>query len=203
MTLRVIGAGFGRTGTLSLKLALEQLGFGPCHHMTEVFKNPASIGWWLDAADDKPDWNRIFHGYDSAVDWPAATFYATLAEVYPDAKVILTERDPEAWFASTQATIFPRATPPDTDVPFDRMFRRVIGALFDNRMRDHDHVIDVFNRHNAEVRRRIAPHRLLVYDIAQGWEPLCGFLGVAVPAAAMPKANSREEFGKHAGPPRN
>lgn len=197
MTLKVIGAGFGRTGTLSLKLALEQLGFAPCYHMVEVFKNPQAIGWWLDAADGKPDWDKIFDGYHACVDWPAATFYETLAAAYPDAKVILTERDPEAWFRSTQATIFPRATPPDTDVPFDQLFRKVIGRLFDYRMRDHEHVIGVYNRHNAEVRRRIAPERLLSYDVAQGWEPLCRFLEVAIPATPMPKTNTSEEFRKN------
>ncbi len=172
MPLRIIGAGFGRTGTLSLKLALEQLGFGPCYHMVEVFKNPLASQWWVDAADGNPDWDKIFDGYNACVDWPAATFYATLADTFPDAKVILTERDPEAWFRSTQATIFPLATPPDTDAPFDQLFRKIVGRLFDNRMRDHDHVIEVFKRHNAEVRRRIAPNRLLVYELDQGWEPL-------------------------------
>jgi hypothetical protein len=196
MSLKVIGAGFGRTGTLSLKMALEQLGFGPCYHMVEVFKNPQAPTWWIEAADGKPDWRKIFDGYNATVDWPGATFYAELADVYPDAKVILTEREPEAWFASTQATIFPNATPPDDPAPFPQMFRKVIGRLFDNRMREHDHVIDVFARHNAAVRRRIAPSRLLVYEVTQGWEPLCDFLGVPVPSVPMPKANSKEEFGK-------
>lgn len=196
MGLRVIGAGFGRTGTHSLKLALEQLGFGPCYHMVEVFRNPESIHWWLDAAADKPDWKKIFTGYNATVDWPSATFYAQLADAFPAAKVILTERDPEAWFRSTQATIFPNATPPDTDAPFDRMYRAVIGRLFDQRMRDHDHVIDVFRQHNAEVRRRIPPDRLLVYEIDQGWEPLCRFLDVAVPTTPLPKTNTTEEFGQ-------
>ena len=199
MTLRVIGAGFGRTGTLSLKLALEQLGFGPCYHMVEVFKNPLASQWWVDAADGNADWGRIFQGYNACVDWPAATFYATLADVYPDAKVILTERDPEAWFRSTQATIFPRATPPDTTAPFDQLFRKIIARLFDDRMRDHDHVIDAFIRHNAEVRRRIAPDRLLVYEVEHGWEPLCRFLDVAVPTTPMPNTNTTEEFGKRFG----
>jgi hypothetical protein len=203
VTLKVIGAGFGRTGTMSLKLALEQLGFGPCYHMVEVFRNAEAPGWWIDAADGLGDWDKIFRSYNACVDWPAATFYASLARRYPEAKVILTERDPEAWFASTQATIFPRATPPDTDIPFDRMFRKVIGQLFDNRMRDHDHVIDVFNRHNAQVRRTIAPDRLLVYELTQGWEPLCRFLDVPIPPTPMPKTNAREEFGKHVAPRRN
>jgi hypothetical protein len=194
MPLEVIGAGFGRTGTLSLKLALEQLGFGPCHHMLEVLKNPESIAWWVDAADGAPNWEKIFAGYRACVDWPAATFYHTLAQAYPEAKVILTERDSEAWFRSTQATIFPAAFPPDTPAAFDQMFRKVIGALFDQRIRDHDHVIGVFERHNAEVRRRIPPERLLVYEVSQGWEPLCTFLGVPVPDAPMPKTNTTEEF---------
>lgn len=194
MTLKVIGAGFGRTGTMSLKLALEQLGFGPCYHMVEVFKNPQAPQWWVDAADGNPDWEKIFAGYNSTVDWPNATYYAELAEAYPDAKVILTERDPEAWFASTQATIFDSEMPADSPSPFIQMFRKVIGALFDHRMRDHDHVIEVFQRHNAEVRARIPAERLLVYEVAQGWAPLCGFLGVAVPDAPMPKVNSTEEF---------
>ncbi len=199
MTLTVIGAGFGRTGTMSLKLALEQLGFGPCYHMIEVFQNPQAPQWWIDAADGKPDWNKIFDGYNACVDWPGATFYASLADTFPEAKVILTQRDSEAWFHSTQATIFPRATPPDTDAPFDQMFRKVVGTLFDNRMREHDHVIDVFERHNEQVQRRIAPDRLLVYRIEQGWEPLCAFLGVDTPDSPMPKTNTTEDFTKRFG----
>jgi hypothetical protein len=194
MTLRVIGSGFGRTGTLSLKLALDHLGFGPCYHMIEVFRNPQAPGWWIDAADGRPDWAKIFAGYNSTCDWPNATFYAELAQAYPDAKVIHTERDPEAWFKSTQATIFPNHVPRDTDVPFDRMIRKVVGPLFDMRLREHDHVIDVYHRHNAEVRATIPPDRLLVYEVAQGWEPLCAFLGVPVPDVPMPRINTTEEF---------
>src|ERR1700752_4054595 len=105
MTLSVIGAGFGRTGTMSLKLALEQLGLGPCYHMIEVFKNPKAPGYWEAAAHGQPvEWEEVFDGYGSTVDWPSATFYRELAEAYPAAKVVLTLRDPKAWFASTQAT---------------------------------------------------------------------------------------------------
>jgi Sulfotransferase domain len=196
MTLSIIGAGFGRTGTMTLKVALEQLGLGPCYHMVEVFKNPQASGWWIDAADGKPDWAKIFNGYNACVDWPGATFYGQLAQAYPDAKVILTEREPEAWFRSTQSTIFPNATPPASDVPFDQMFRKVIARLFDSRMRDHDHVIDVFKRHNAAVRQTIAPERLLVYDVTQGWAPLCSFLGVDVPSTPLPTLNTTEDFGR-------
>lgn len=194
MSLEIIGAGFGRTGTLSLKLALEKLGFGPCYHMVEVFQNPDAINWWIDAATGKPDWEKIFEGYNATVDWPSCTFYAELAETYPDAKVILTERDSEAWFESTQATIFPAERPADSPPAFQEMFERAIADLFDGRIRDHDHAIAVFERHNAEVRDRIAPDRLLVYEVAQGWEPLCEFLSVPVPDEPMPKVNTTEQF---------
>ena len=199
MTLSVIGAGFGRTGTLSLKLALEELGLGPCYHMVEVFKNPAAFDWWSDAADDprRANWAQIFEGYNATVDWPNATYYKELADAYPDAKVILTERDPETWFDSTQATIFANDVPEGAASPFPRMVRKVIHPLFDGRMHDKDTLISVFRAHNAQVRQAIAPERLLVYEVAQGWGPLCDFLGVAVPEGAMPKVNSRDEFGRH------
>lgn len=194
MALSVIGAGFGRTGTMSLKLALEQLGLGPCYHMVEVFKNPKAPGYWEAAADGLPvDWDEVFAGYGSTVDWPNATFYRELAEAYPQAKVVLTLRDPQAWFASTQATIFKHdfnLQPGD----FGRMTAKVIGRLFDQRMHDEAHCIEVFNRHNAAVQQAIPAERLLVYDVAEGWAPLCAFLGVPEPDGPMPKANSTEDF---------
>jgi hypothetical protein len=194
MPLRVIGAGYGRTGTLSLKLALEQLGFGPCYHMIEVLKNPPAAGYWEAAADGKPvDWEQVFAGYSATVDWPGATFYRELAEAYPEAKVVLSLRDPEAWFASTQATIF-RANFDDQDDPWQRMITKVVGNLFERRLRDKDKLIEVFNRHNETVQKLIPPERLLVYQAAEGWGPLCDFLGVPVPDAPMPKVNSTEDF---------
>ncbi|MBV8684671.1 MAG: hypothetical protein JO111_17485 [Caulobacteraceae bacterium] len=201
MSLSVIGAGFGRTGTMSLKLALEQLGFGPCYHMVEVFKGgPDAFGWWEDAADGRPDWPRIFAGYYSTVDWPSATFYAELAEAYPDAKVILTRRDPESWFRSTQATIFAQdITNPEN--PFERMVTKVVGRLFDLRMHDKARLLEVYERHNAEVQRRIPADRLLVYELSEGWAPLCAFLGVPVPETPMPKVNTTEEFWTSRGLP--
>jgi hypothetical protein len=194
MGLSVIGAGFGRTGTMSLKLALEQLGLGPCYHMVEVFKNPKAPGYWEAAADGLPvKWAEVFAGYGSTVDWPSATFYRELAEAYPAAKVVLTVRDPKAWFASTQATIFKRGFDDQAD-PFQRMVTKVIGRLFDQRLHDEARCIEVFNRHNETVRQVIPPERLLVYDLAEGWGPLCAFLGVETPATPIPKANTTEEF---------
>jgi hypothetical protein len=196
MTLKVIGAGFGRTGTMSLKLALEALGLGPCYHMAEVFKNPAAPDWWYEAALDpaQADWAKIFAGYSATVDWPNATFYRELATTYPEAKVILTERDPDDWFESTQATIFKNDIPADIEVPFPRMLRKVVYELFDANMHDRDHVISVYRAHNRTVRETIPADRLLVYRVSDGWAPLCGFLGVAAPDTPMPKVNSREDF---------
>ena len=209
MPLSVVGAGFGRTGTMSLKLGLEQLGFGPCYHMIEVFKDPKAPGYWEAAADGAPvDWEEVFAGFNSTVDWPSATFYRELAEAYPEAKVILTARDPEDWFRSTQATIFARKIPDDTDDPWGRMVLKVISDLFDRQMSNKDKLIEVYNRHNATVKQVIPPERLLVYQVSEGWGPLCNFLGVRVPDEPMPKANTTEEFqsrvaahvAEHSGP---
>ena len=195
MPLSVIGAGFGRTGTMSLKFALDRLGFGPCYHMVEVFKNPKASGYWEAAADGRPvDWEEVFAGYGSTVDWPSATFYKQLANAYPEAKVILTVRDPEAWFASTQATIFSRHIRDDTEDDWQRMVLKVISDLFDRRMTDKAKLIEVYQRHNEEVRRTIPQERLLVYEVADGWEPLCRFLDADVPNESMPRANSTDEF---------
>lgn len=198
MPLSVIGAGLGRTGTMSLKIALEQLGFGPCHHMTELFKNPAAPGYWTAAADGETmDWEKVFAGYASTVDWPSAPFYKALADAYPQAKVISTVRDPQAWFKSIQATIMAIDLPPPPLNPFFTMIDKVVNAMFDRRIHDRDHMISVFNAFNAKVRETIPPERLLIYEVSQGWEPLCAFLGVPVPDTLMPRVNSTEEFQAH------
>jgi hypothetical protein len=201
MGLSVIGAGFGRTGTMSLKLALDQLGLGPTYHMTEVFKNPDAPGYWEAAADGRPvNWEQVFAGYGSTVDWPSATFYKQLADAYPDAKVVLTVRDPEAWFASTQATIFAPEIFEHAPEDWTRMALKVIGDLFDREMDNKARLIEVYERHNQAVQLTIPAERLLVYEVSQGWEPLCRFLGVAVPDQPMPRTNSTAEFQDHLAP---
>jgi hypothetical protein len=164
--------------------------------MVEVFKNPAAPGWWLEAAEApaKADWGKIFAGYNATVDWPNATYYKELADAYPDAKVILTERDADEWFDSTQATIFMDRGPMPPDAMFPKMLKKVIFDLFDGRIHDREHAKAVYLAHNAKVRDTIPPDRLLVYEVAEGWGPLCDFLGLPVPADAMPKVNSRAEF---------
>jgi hypothetical protein len=194
MPLKVIGAGLGRTGTMSLKLALEQIGFGPCYHMVEVFKLGTAPTWARAFRGEKMDWEAVFDGFPSTVDWPGCDFYAELAELYPEAKVILSLRDPESWYRSTQETIFRDISHEDADAPWREMFELMVGNKFGGDIHSHDHLIEVYNRHNDEVRRTIAPERLLEYQPGDGWEPLCDFLGVPVPDAPYPKVNSTEEF---------
>lgn len=194
MALKVIGSGLGRTGTLSLKGALEQLGFGPCHHMVEVFMHQDTMPLWVAAGQGKADWDAIFRDYRAMVDFPGCKFYRELAEHYPDAKVLHSVRDPDAWFDSTQATIFaPSSMAEDPPEPFRAFFHMVVGDLRD-KLHDRTAMIDYFRRHDEEVRRTIPKERLLVYEVSQGWAPLCEFLGAPVPDAPFPSVNSREEF---------
>lgn len=194
MALKIVGAGLGRTGTLSMKRALEQLGFGPCHHMIEVFMHPESVPLWIDAGDGRPDWDAIFRDYTSMVDYPGARYWRQLAEHYPEAKVLLTLRDPDAWFESTQATIFAPNSPAVNAPPeMKRFFASFIGE-FGERLHDRAFMTDHFRRHNALVQATIPKERLLVYEVGEGWTRLCAFLGVPVPDTAFPSENSREEF---------
>ena len=196
MALKVIGAGFGRTGTTSLKLALERLGFGPCHHMTEVLQHRAAAVW-ADAAEGTPqDWEAVFDGYQSAVDWPSCDYWQELAAHWPDARIILTLRDPAAWYESTQATIFglvPQMLTGD-GAPMERMLLAIQRRHFGGSFTDRAHLIAGYERHNALVRTLAPPGRLLEYDVAEGWGPLCRFLGVAVPEEPFPVANTRADF---------
>ena len=194
MALKIVGSGLGRTGTKSLQTALNMLGFGPCHHMVEVFAHPESTKLWIAAGAGRPDWDAIFADYNSMVDFPGAHYWRPLAAYYPDAKVIHTERDPDQWFDSTQATIFrPGSFVTQDSHPMAEFFQSFARGFRDH-MHDRAWMTDYFRRHNEEVKRSIAPERLLVYQAGQGWEPLCRFLGVPVPEAPYPSENSRAEF---------
>ncbi|NRQ31180.1 sulfotransferase family protein [Nonomuraea sp. NN258] len=213
--MQVIGAGFGRTGTRSLQAALDRLGFGPCYHMSVVIDQPFRVRQWLDVGEGRTrDWDTLFDGFRSAVDWPAAAYWRELAEHYPAAKVVLTVRDPERWYDSVSATIFRSALAEGRPVPLRRRIMRrliarrapdfalyprmaratVIDRVFDGRVGDREHVLEVYRRHLAEVRAAVPAGRLLVFDVAQGWEPLCDFLGVPVPDEPFPRVNERAAF---------
>ncbi|HEY3815185.1 MAG TPA: sulfotransferase [Caulobacteraceae bacterium] len=195
MTIKVIGAGLGRTGTASFKRAMDILGLGPCYHMYEVFENPTAIAFWRRAGDgDLGDLAEVFKGFNSTCDWPSARWYREQAERWPDAKVVLTVRDPDAWFRSTQATIFASRDAPPGPNPFGEMLKSVVFDQLGDARHDRDKAVAFFERHNEEVRRTISPERLLVYETGSGWEPLCAFLGVPVPEEAFPLTNTTEEF---------
>lgn len=197
--MQVIGAGFGRTGTLSFKRALEQLGFGPTYHMQEVMRRPAHIRQWLQyARTGEADWDELFGRFGSGVDYPVSCVWEELAEHYPDAKVVLTVRDPQKWWESTVSTIygfrtafpswFQRAVPPAGGF-VDMVDRLVWDGLFDGRITDRERALEVFEQHVEHVRSTCPPERLLVFDVADGWEPLCEFLHVPVPQGPFPHLN--------------
>jgi hypothetical protein len=205
MTLQVIGTGFGRTGTYSLKLALEQLGFGPCHHMYEVRDDPAQFPFWEQAArGETPDWHAVFARYNSCVDWPAVRFWREICAAFPDAKVIHTVRDEESWLKSVYETIYPVITGWEkVELPAARVRLKMANELianqtFQGRMGERDHALAVYRAHNERVLREIPAARLLAFDVKQGWGPLCAFLGVAVPKTPFPRANETMNFRQRA-----
>jgi hypothetical protein len=199
VTLKLIGAGFGRTGTMSLRDALDIIGFGPCYHMSEVIAHQHYHFWARLGRGERIEWEQIFENYQAVVDWPASTYWRELAEAYPHAKVLLTVRDPDKWFASCRNTIMSDAhrnrfheenSDPDRRAMADVLYEKT----FHGRYGDRDHAIAVFNAHNEEVKRTIPEERLLIYEAGQGWGPLCQFLGVAIPDVPFPLTNTTEEW---------
>lgn len=197
MGLKVVGAGFGRTGTLSLKAALERLGFGPCYHMMEVFPRPDHVAKWHRLAfEHQMDWDELFRGFNATVDWPAARWWREIAAHFPAAKVLLSVRDPEAWYKSMVDTIYqpmksaaPNNAPELMRLQNEMVRKAILDETFDNRFEDKAHALAVFNRHTQEVRGAIAPQRLLVFDVREGWAPLCRFLEVPIPDEPFPRLN--------------
>ena len=204
MSLRVIGAGFGRTGTLSLKVALEKLGFGPCHHMKEVMKNQDQTEWFHRASKgEKVDWHKVFEKYQSAVDWPAAAYYQELANEFPDAKIVLGVRDVDAWYQSVSETIytvvpnFPkwlRLILPRANKVMDMIDRTIWIGEFSGRFEDKEFAVDVFNKHIELVKTVFPEERLLIHSAKDGWQPLCDFLEVPVPDEPYPWLNESINF---------
>jgi hypothetical protein len=215
----VIGVGLGRTGTASLKVALERLGLGPCYHMMEVLDRPDRVAHWRAIAETgRADWQATFAGYRSTVDWPGVGYWRELVDAYPAAKVVLTVRDPNRWYESSLNTIFKfpigrrglaqrlafamvaRLNPSAAEVP--RMLEKVMwdrsfdGRMIGGRRGDRQLAVDFFHRHVDQVKAYVAPERLLVFDVAEGWRPLCGFLGLDVPAEPFPRINDAKAFNR-------
>jgi hypothetical protein len=194
--LRVIGAGFGRTGTLSLREALVRLGVGPCGHMRENFEHPERFALWDEAlrhktAGEPIDWRPLLDGFQAIVDWPGAYFWREMIAAHPDAKVILTVRDPERWYDSIQATIFSLPDDQLPDGPREIIFTRTFGGLLTDRVWCQA----VVAQHNKTVQESIAADRLLVFDVKDGWESLCAFLDVPVPEGEpFPRVNDTASF---------
>lgn len=193
--LKVIGAAYGRTGTQSLKIALETLGFGRCYHFTEMLRARHVALWLAVVRGERADWDTIFEGFGATTDWPAAAYYRELAAHYPDAKLVLTTRAAEDWYRSIRRTLYPLRRALPSWLPGFSGIARLTDAViwlgtFGGRVTDRAHALAVYERHVAEVRTEIAKERLLVFDVRDGWEPLCEFLGVPVPAGVeFPRVN--------------
>lgn len=200
--IRLIGAGFGRTGTLSLKHALEQLGLNKCYHMAEVLQHPEHMAIWRAAHNGEPiDWHGFLAGYQATVDWPSCNLWREQLAAFPDAKVLLSLRDKDRWYDSVMATIYKFSSAGLTDDDPNRRagaqwaHEIIWQRVFDGKLDDRAHVTGIFEQHNQTVIDEVPADRLLVFEAAQGWQPLCDFLDLPMPDTPYPRVNSREEFG--------
>jgi Sulfotransferase domain len=213
MALKVLGAGWGRTGTESLKIALEQLGFSRCYHGFNLFNDGAKLKYWKELHETgNTDYEALFAGCQAAVDFPSAYYYRQLLKQYPDAKVILTVRDASKWYDSAANTIFKKPDP--VKFPILKFLGKLSTKLsyipqiyyhiqtflfqgaFNGKIENKEAMIALFNQWNEDVKKTVPPGQLLVYEVTQGWEPLCKFLNVPVPTTPFPKTNSKESFQK-------
>jgi hypothetical protein len=202
--MRVVGAGLGRTGTHSLKIALEQLLGAPCYHMIEVMGRPEHVPLWQQAAEgDMPDWPALFDGYDAVVDWPAGSFWHEIGDAYPDALILFSVREPDAWWTSASNTIFQAMERPPADDDSFRPWYDMVTTLFRERFTDDymnaEAAKAAYVRHNDDVRRTAPKDRLLEWHPGDGWAPICDALGVPVPDAPFPHVNTTDEFRAMAG----
>lgn len=200
-----------RTATLTQKVALEMLGLGPCYHMVDVIADLEQAKLWDRALDGEAPWPEIFDGYNSTVDWPGGYFYRELMDFYPEAKVLLSVRDPDGWERSMRQTVWAvrhgesllrllssaQAHVNPQWRGFLGMIDRLIWEGKGTFAGGHDEpaqLIDAMLRHNEQVQRDVPAERLLVWDVAEGWGPLCEFLALPVPEVDLPHANDRTEF---------
>ncbi len=203
MSLQVVGAGVGRTGTHSLKIALEQLLGGRCHHMVEVFPSEEQKAGWTAAVDGEPvDWQALLADYVALVDWPGGSFWPELSAAYPDALVLLSVRPAEDWYRSANNTIFAGMRPmAEAGEPWMQAILRLLQQRFDDRLDDPAAMMDAFERHNAAVRAGVPADRLLEWSPGDGWEPICERLGLPVPQEPFPVTNTTEDFRAMVGLP--
>jgi hypothetical protein len=208
--MKVIGAGLPRTGTLSQKVALEMLGFGPCYHMVNVLTNLPLAKQWEQAIDSGVDWDEVFGEHESTVDWPGSFFYRELAEAYPDAKIVLSTRDPEAWEKSMIDTIWGviyghsamahiskarELVDPEWRAYMQLMARMwAAQGIFAGSELRPGQLAEAIARYQEQVQRNIPEDRLLVWSVQEGWEPLCEFLEVDVPDAQFPRLNDSKMY---------
>jgi hypothetical protein len=201
--LKVIGAGWARTGTTSTLGALEELGFGPCYTFYTILSvKQDHFQRWIDIYEGKPaDWPAMFEGFNSVVDWPACDFYEQLLALSPEAKIILNVRDPNAWYESVKNTIWENyvrmsgiGQGPETNSLSRLLDVMMWQGAFQGRFEDRQYVQDAFKRHTQEVIASLPPEKLLVFDVKEGWEPLCRFLDVPVPNKPFPHLNDTEAF---------
>lgn len=202
MTVRVVGAGLGRTGTTSLKAALERLLGGPCYHMIETFTRPDDRAVWTRAFRGEPvDWPAFFEGYEATVDWPGAGVWEDIHTAFPDALVLLSVRSPESWWRSASSTIFGSldpSRPEGAGQPRDGMAEAMM-ARFTPDFLDEEAAVAAFLAHNQHVRDTVPPDRLLEWTASDGWAPLCAALDLPVPDEPFPHANTTAEFRSRAG----
>ncbi|MGD8860631.1 MAG: sulfotransferase [Myxococcales bacterium] len=199
MTLKVIGTGLGRTGTYSLKQALNALELGPCYHMEEVIHQmPVQLPKWQAVAAGEPNWDAVFEGYESAVDWPTASYYRELHAAYPNARFVHTVRDTQTWVASFSETIQKLLQGKD-QVPAEmrdwlEMCVTAIAKVGVTPDASPEALALAFDAHTDAVRAAIPAEQLLLFEVKQGWAPLCAFLGVPAPTTAFPRTNDRKDF---------
>ncbi len=188
MSLKVIGAGFGRTGTNSMQIALNSLGFGPCHHMSEVSDNPLmKTRWRAFMKGTDFGWGELFEGYASCMDWPSAYYWRDLMQIFPEARLILTWRDPESWWRSFENTLLKYYEQTDDR---DSVGYQIIDKVFDGQPEGQDLALALYEANVEAVRATVPADRLLVHALGDGWEPLCAYLGVPVPDQPYPRTNS-------------
>lgn len=192
MSLKVIGAGFPRTGTTTLKKSLQMLGFKGAYHFKDLIANPDRLKYWLELENNgKTDFEQLFDGYEASVDFPGYPYYKLLMQQYPKAKVILTIRDFDSWYESNLNTIW--QVPPTNDC-LKFMRDTYLIKQFNNNFASKELAEKAFHAHNNEVIAHVPKEQLLVYQVKDGWEPLCNFLGLPIPDESLPHLNKKENF---------